>query len=403
MVKNIDKKRNSPPAPLKERGVKKKMQKRQKKVFYASTPKKQKSAKRNPENELTGIYKQMQGFGFVDRIDEKTGKKEGFFVHESKKLDAFEGDEVAFEIQYFQNRPEAIIKKVLRRSEGLVVGMLKVGKTFAFVLPKNNKIGKDIFIPGKYMEGYRDGALVAVQIIKWEGKNPEGRIMELLDNIPEGRRDIYEIAFEMGARKSFSQKVKAEVAKLQSPNSKESGLEGREDFRKLLTYTIDGAESKDLDDAISLLPLDKGEMSGGQRGWKLFVHIADVAHFVREDTDLDREARKRATSIYLVDQVIPMLPAELSNGLCSLHPGEDKLTLTCVMDINLEGQVTHARVCESVIQSDFRLTYREIDEISANFSTQQTSSQPSPLGEKEQAPSNTYAPLLSFKGEEIQR
>jgi ribonuclease R len=132
-------------------------------------------------------------------------------VHETKKLDAFEGDEVAFEVQVFRGREEATIKKVLRRSESLIIGTLKIGKTFAFVLPKKGNIKSDIFIPGKFIGGYTDGAQVAVQIIKWEGKNPEGRIIEALADLPKGREAIYEIAFEMGARRSFSEKVKAEV------------------------------------------------------------------------------------------------------------------------------------------------------------------------------------------------
>jgi len=129
----------------------------------------------------------------------------------------------------------------------------------------------------------------------------------------------------------------------------------RKDFRKLLTYTIDGAESKDLDDAISIEKIDTG--------YKLYVHIADVTHYVREDSHLDRESRKRGTSIYLCDQVIPMLPTEISNGLCSLHPGEDKLTLTCVIEVDNHGNMLETSVHQSVIHSDFRLTYKEIDEM----------------------------------------
>ncbi len=130
----------------------------------------------------------------------------------------------------------------------------------------------------------------------------------------------------------------------------------RRDMRDILTFTIDGAESKDLDDAISLKKYENGEM-------KLFVHIADVAHYVTENSALDREARKRATSIYLCDQVIPMLPKEISNGVCSLHPGEDKLTLTCEMHINTQGHVMESNVNETITHSDYRLTYKEVQEM----------------------------------------
>lgn len=326
------------------------------KVFYKSTPKKK--VKRNPENEIIGIYKQGQwNFGFVDTLDEKTGEKVWYFVHEFKKLDAFEWDEVAIEVKMFKGRPEAEIKKVLKRSEHLIVGTLKVGKTYAFVISKNPLIKKDIFIPGKHIGGYTDWSQVAVQIIKWEWKNPEGRIIESLDTLPQWREDIYRIAFEGWARKSFSNLVKGQVNSL-SKKITTQDTKYRRDLRKILTYTIDGAESKDLDDAISVEKIESG--------FRLYVHIADVTHYVREDTPLDREARKRWTSIYLCDQVIPMLPAEISNGLCSLHPGEDKLTLTCEMDVNMQGQVVDTKVYESIIISDFRLTYKEIDEMLAS-------------------------------------
>ncbi len=332
------------------------------KVFHKSTPKKKQVrhksgklwVKRNQENELVGIYKQGQwAFGFVDTVDEKTGEKKWYFTHESKKLDAFEGDEVAFEVQYFKGREEAQITKVLKRSEHLIVWKLKVGKTFAFVVSDNPKIKSDIFIPGKHIRWYADGSQVAVQILKWEWKNPEGRIIESLWSLPKGREDIYKIAFEMWARKSFSGAVMDETKELKSYIS-QSDLQYRTDHRNLLTYTIDGSESKDLDDAISL--------EKNNSGWILYVHIADVSHYVRENSPLDREAKKRGTSIYLADQVIPMLPTEISNGLCSLHPWEDKLSLTCEMHISTSGKVVKSEVYNSVIISDYRLTYKEIDE-----------------------------------------
>jgi len=339
-----------------------KQKKWEKRTFYKSTAKKDTTKtksgrvvkKRNTENELIGIYKQGQwAFGFVDTVNEKTWEKKWYFTHESKKADAFEGDEVAFEVHHFKGREEAQITKVLKRSEHLIVWKLKVGKTYAFVVSDNPLIKSDIFIPGKHIGGYTDGSEVAVQIMKWEGKNPEGRIIESLWNLPKGREDIYKIAFEMWARKSFSPAVMSETKELK-PYISESDIKYRKDCRDLLTYTIDWAESKDLDDAISLEKTDSGHI--------LSVHIADVSHYVRENTPLDREARKRGTSIYLADQVIPMLPKEISNGLCSLHPGEDKLTLTCEMHISKAGVVTRSDVYNSIIISDFRLTYKEIDE-----------------------------------------
>ena len=326
----------------------------QKKTFYRSTPKKHFSKKRDPENELVGIYKQGQGnFGFVDMVTPE-GEKKWYYVHESKKLDAFEWDEVAFTTRFFKGKEEATIVKVLKRSDQLIVWKLKLGSKFAFVLAENDSVQQDIFIPGKHIGGYSDGARVAVQVIKWEGKNPEWRIIESLESLPKWREDIYKIAFEMGARKSFPDSVMSYVNSL-SKNISPEDISGRKDLREILTYTIDGAESKDLDDAISLEQTESG--------YVLYVSIADVTHYTQENSVLDREARKRGTSIYLCDQVIPMLPAELSNGLCSLNPHEDKLTLTCEMHISAKWCITHSEVYESIISSDYRLTYKEIDEM----------------------------------------
>ncbi len=323
------------------------------KTFYRSTPKKNKKEKRNPENEIHGIYKQAQwNFGFVDTIDAETGKKQWYYVHESKKLDALEGDEVAFEVQRFRGKPEAIIKKVLKRSERLIVGTLQIQNSFGFVTTENQYVQTDIFIPGKSLKWYESGDRVGVQIINWKWKKPEGRIMEKIPKTWEKWADIMRIALEWGARITFPEKVMSEVRNFSDTVSKEE-INKRRDMRNKLTFTIDGADSKDLDDAISIEKTQEGN-------YKLFVHIADVAHYVAEDSELDREARKRGTSIYLVNQVIPMLPPELSNGLCSLHPWEAKLTLTCEMTVNQKGHILNSEVYESVIDSNYRLTYKDV-------------------------------------------
>jgi len=333
------------------------IKKKKERVFYSSTSKKQLKQKRNPENELTWVYKQGNGpFWFVDTVNEESGEKKWYYVHESKKLDAFEWDEVAFETKSFRGKDEAIITKVIKRSENLVIWKLKIMNNFAFVVTSDPLITQDIFIPWKFIGWYTDGARVWVQIIKWDKKNPEWRIIESLESLPAGREDIYKIAFEMGARRSFPDAVKEQIKQFpkEIPNSE---ILKRKNLQSLLTYTIDGAESKDLDDAISIQETNTWYI--------LSVHIADVAHYVTENSHLDREARKRGTSIYLVDQVIPMLPAEISNGLCSLHPWEDKLTLTCEMEVSNAWVVISSSVYESVIESDYRLTYREIDEITS--------------------------------------
>jgi len=307
-----------------------------------------------PKDALIGVYKQGKGnFGFVDMVVD--GVKSGYYVHETQKWDALPWDEVAFRIKNFKGKDEAVILKVTKRAENLIIGKLKLSKTYAFVIPEDSKIRSDIFIPWKFIEGYPDGTRVGVQVLNWKGKNPEGRIIETLDSFPEGRQDIYKIALEWWARVKFSDAVKKELKQVPQRISK-GEIAKRRDMRDILTFTIDGAESKDLDDAISLIQYENGEI-------KLFVHIADVAHYVTENSALDREARKRATSIYLCDQVIPMLPKEISNGVCSLHPGEDKLTLTCEMRINTQGYVMESNVYETITHSDYRLTYKEVQEM----------------------------------------
>ncbi len=327
-----------------------------KKIFYQSTPKKHHTT-------LEWVYKQInERVAFIDVIYEKTNEKKWYFVHSSNTLWAFDGDRVVFRTKFFRGREEAVICSVVQRSTKMIIWKLQIGKKFAFVLPENSIIKKDIFIPGKHLRWYTHGEEVAVQILKWEGKSPEWRIMESIQKMPKGREDIYKIALQEWVRVNFWNNLQ-----MVRPVSIEKEKKTRQDLRSLYTFTIDGSESKDLDDALSLQPLfaesREGEKPKQQKGWRLFVHIADVTHFVPENSSLDREARKRATSIYLADQVIPMLPKKLSNELCSLHPGEDKLTLTCEMHLDLEGRVQNTQVYESIISSDYRLTYQEVESL----------------------------------------
>lgn len=284
----------------------------------------------------------------------ENGVKKGYFVHDTQKKDALEGDEVAFSVKVFRGKEEAIVQKVLKRSENNIIGTLKIGNGFAFVIPESEKVFVDIYIPGKYIGGYSDGTQVAVQIVDWKKKNPEGRIITSLDTFPEGRREIYTLALQHGARTQWSPNIKKELQALAVQKPQEHT--DRVDLREVLTFTIDGAESKDLDDAISVKHMGNGDIL-------LSVHIADVAEYVREGTALDEEALKRGTSIYMCDVVIPMLPKEISNGTCSLHPGEEKLSLTCEMLINNKGHLLKSRVYESKIISDFRLTYSEVQDM----------------------------------------
>jgi len=333
------------------------MHEKKKKIDYRSWKKKKFYwEKREPvrEKQKVWVYQQGRGnFGFVDIVE--NWEKKGFYVHETKKADAFPGDEVYFYTKVYRNKEEAVITGVKQRSELLVVGKLQLQKSFGFVIPESQYMPADIFVPGKFLNGVIDGQRVGVQIVKWKWKNPEGRIVEILPAITEKSGRVLGIALEWGARITFPWKVLEDTKKYNGDIPKQE-QDLRKDYRESLTFTIDGADSKDLDDALSIQKKSNGD-------FLLSVHIADVAHYVTENSELDREARKRGTSIYMVNRVIPMLPESLSNGLCSLHPWEPKRTLTCEILVDSTWHTKQSKVYESIIQSDFRLTYNEVQSI----------------------------------------
>ena len=320
----------------------------------------------SPEK-IIGKYAPGKGnFGFVD----VEWKPKWYFVFWWNSKDALPGDIVEAQLRVFKGREEAIVTRVVERRKALLSGVFQQvkGKDFGFVVPQNKDFQEDIFIPARKTKGAQTGDMVAIEIVGWNGKNPEGKVMKKLGKLDERWVDILAIAVENGARLWWSDTVQRQVAALQAPTDSE--IESRKDLRKQLTVTIDGPDSKDLDDAISVQlispknppqpPLTKG---GGNTSYKLSVHIADVTNYVPENSAIDMEAQTRWTSIYLVDKVIPMLPEALSNGLCSLNPHETKLSLTCEIEINSAGHIKASRVYESVIESDYRLTYQEVDEI----------------------------------------
>lgn len=306
----------------------------------------------------TWIYREGKGdYGFVD--EEIKWKKKGYYVHYNNKKNALDGDEVSFIVKIFKGKEEAEIEEIIKREKRVLVWKLQRTKNgYGFVVFENNPFFKqDIFIKEKNLLNALDWEKVAVLVDTWKGKNPEGKIIERLGTEESTKVDIISIAFEGGARVKFPIRVLDEAKDiLKIWELKENK---RINLTNLFTFTIDGEDAKDLDDAISLKKLDNGN-------FKLFVHIADVAHYVKEKSFLDEEALKRATSIYLVDRVIPMLPSEISNGVCSLNPHEKKLTLTCEMDIDKHGKTIATRVYESIIQSDFRLSYKQVEKIREN-------------------------------------
>ncbi len=250
-------------------------------------------------------------------------------------------------------RREGEVVAVLKRANETIVGRFEKSRNFGFVIPDDKRLNTDIFIPKANAKHVKGGDKVVVRITKWPGnrRNPEGEIAEVLGHSGEPGVDILSILKQYGLSDTFPPAVRKEAERI--PGSiREQDLSGREDFRNETIITIDGADAKDLDDAISLLEFDNF--------YRLGVHIADVTHYVKENSALDKEAQKRGTSVYLVDRVVPMLPKKLSNGICSLHPQVDRLTLSVIMDIDHEGRVIDHRIVNGVIRTAERMTYDDV-------------------------------------------
>lgn len=301
-----------------------------------------------------------KGFGFVESDEEYT---QDLFIPAADVNGAMHNDRVVAEITKpatDERRAEGAIIKVLEREITKVVGEFQSNKTFGFVIADEKKFNQDIYIPKKYFSGAKDGDKVVVQITIWPqaGRKPEGKIIEVLGPKGEKEVEILSIIRAHGLPEEFPKKVLEEAQKVAVPIPQEE-IDRRLDIRDLNIFTIDGEDAKDLDDAISIERLSNGN-------FKLGVHIADVTHYVHEKSKLDKEALKRATSVYLVDTVIPMLPKTLSNGVCSLNPHEDKLTLSVFMEIDRKGNVKQYDIKETIINSKARMTYTEVSDILEN-------------------------------------
>ena len=314
---------------------------------------------------LVGVFSgNARGFGFV-AIE---GQEEDVFIPADRTGGALHGDRVQIVIdsEGRGGRPEGTVVRILEHANETLVGTYEKGKGYGFVIPDNQRISKDIFIPQGCSQGAVSGHKVMVKIRDFgekKGKKPEGVITEILGHIHDPGVDILSIVRAYGLPEDFPAAVKTQLKQIPDEVKKDSWA-GRKDLRDLLTVTIDGEEAKDLDDAISI------ERAG--EGYRLGVHIADVSHYVQEHTPLDEEAFKRGTSVYLVDRVIPMLPHQLSNGICSLNEGEDRLALSCLMEIDSQGNVTGHEIAETVIRSDRRMTYTAVNAIVTDHDPQVT-------------------------------
>ncbi|MCI5653488.1 ribonuclease R [Lachnospiraceae bacterium HCP1S3_A8] len=305
---------------------------------------------------LAGTFSgHAKGFGFVT-IE---GREQDVFIPADKTKGAMDGDKVqiVIESEARGKRAEGAVLRILEHANKTVIGFYQKNKNFGFVLPDNQKLGQDIFIPqGKDM-GAVTGHKVIVRITDFgdDRKKPEGVITEILGHVNDPGVDILSIIKAYGLPEGFPDEVMVQVAGIPDEVEEEE-KKNRLDLRHLQTVTIDGEDAKDLDDAISISKENDDHYTLG-------VHIADVSHYVTENSPLDKEALKRGTSVYLVDRVIPMLPHKLSNGICSLNAGTDRLALSCLMEIDGKGNVIGHRIAETLIQVDRRMTYTAVNAI----------------------------------------
>ena len=304
-----------------------------------------------------GYYRKNQkGFGFV-RIEDR---EDEIYISKENSLNALNGDHVLIEIIDEENKiksAEGKVVRILKHEKDTFVGTFQYNKNFGFVIPDDKNFGTDIFISKKNFGKARNNHKVLVKIIKYpeRGKKAEGKIIEVLGNVNEAGVDMLSIIKEHNLPARFPEKVVEEAKKCRDKVS-EKDIENRRDFRNKNIFTIDGEDAKDLDDAIRVEKLENGN-------YKLEVHIADVSNYVKENSLLDSEALIRGTSIYMLGRVIPMLPRELSNGICSLNQGEDRLTLSCIMEIDKNGNVISSDVCKGVICVTKRMSYKDVQKI----------------------------------------
>ena len=304
---------------------------------------------------LTGIFTgHVKGFGFVTA----EGMEEDLYIRAENVNGAMHQDEVQVLLKAAQEgkRREGIVKKVLTRGTMQLVGTYQESKHFGFVIPDNGRYTRDIFIPKEHSKGAVNGQKVVVALTDYgtEEKSPEGRVLEILGHVSDPGTDVLSVVKEYELPVEFPEKVMNQAER--TPEQiREADMQGRMDLRKVPMVTIDGEDAKDLDDAVSL------HMENGH--YVLGVHIADVANYVQERSAMDREALKRGTSVYPVDRVIPMLPGKLSNGICSLNAGVDRLTLSCIMTIDKKGNVIDHVIAETVIRVDQRMTYTSVKKI----------------------------------------
>ena len=333
------------------------------------------------EEEGKIIFTRSERYGVPEKMNLVKGTLEGhqkgyaFLIPDDKNLKdlfispvdmngAMHGDRVIVRpIKVLEDvkSPEGKVIRIIERANQYVIGTFQKSRHFGFVVPDDKRIAFDIFVPREEFNNAEENNKVSVKITEWpdQRKNPEGTIVEVIGDIEDTKTHIDAVLLAKKVRQVFPEDVIKEAKKVSEEGIHELELKRRKDLRDLPIITIDGSDAKDLDDAVYAEKLNDNE-------YKLGVHIADVTHYVKEDRRLDKEALKRATSIYITDRVIPMLPKELSNGVCSLNPGEDKLTLSVEMIINNDGKVIDYKIFESIVNNKYRMTYDDVTEILEN-------------------------------------
>lgn len=311
----------------------------------------------NDENFIEGIYrKNSKGFGFVKIENEE----DEIYISKEDSMHALNGDKVIVKIMQEKERgksTEGKIVKIRKHEKDTVVGIFQNNKNFGFVVPDDKSFGTDIFISKNNFGKARNNHKVLVKIIKYpeKGKNAEGKVIEVIGGMNEAGVDMLSLIKEYSLPAKFPEEV-AEEAKAKGDKINPKDIKNRIDLRDNIIFTIDGEDAKDLDDAVKVERLENGN-------YMLDVHIADVSHYVTQDSLLDKEAYIRGTSIYMLGRVIPMLPRELSNGICSLNEGQDRFTLSCSMEINPKGEVVDSRVYKGIIKVTKRMDYKTVQKI----------------------------------------
>lgn len=330
------------------------------------------------EYEGSIIFTRSQRYGLPEKMNLITGTLEGnqkgfaflrpdnkdindIFIPPADMNGAMHGDRVIvrpMKVTGEVKSPEGKVIRIIKRANEYVIGTFQKSRHFGFVVPDDKKIAFDIFIPIEEANGAKNNDKVNVKITEWpeKHKKPEGKIVEIIGDIEDTKTHIEAVLLNKKVRQIFPEDVIKEAVRVSAEGIHEQEYKRRTDLRELPIITIDGEDAKDLDDAVYAEKISDNE-------YKLGVHIADVTHYVKEDRKLDKEALKRATSIYISDRVIPMLPKELSNGVCSLNPNEDKLALSVEMTINGKGNVVDYKIFESIIKSHYRMTYSDVTDI----------------------------------------